>query len=399
MNRAIKQSKSLFCDSFYFKLLIMYYILKYFIWLFLMLCIFKINLIEKINHIYILITRLNIKRWIGLTDGVEQKNTILNLYYSGIDPEIISLELDISKDNVLKVIKNETNKETLNPINRASDSLLNKLYLEAIIDVKSIIKDSQFRTWQALKVKPDFTISIKDTQEILEKYLESKVNLVIVHIDLVGSTKMSLSLPIERLTTIIRSFAQQMSLIVSMYGGYVLKYIGDAVLAFFVVEDDLNFDKDEDKRNFYRDKDNFNVLQYTNAINCACTMIKIIKEGINPILNQYDYPELKVRIGMDVGEIAVVQYGLDVEEYKEIVLKKPHIDLIGYTISIAVKMTSLSKPNNIVIGQKLFNKIDVKHKNSFTQLTNNKDIWNYTSESTGGLYNIYATTMDWLAHL
>ena len=46
-------------------------------------------------------------------------------------------------------------------------------------------------------------------------------------------------------------------------------------------------------------------------------MIKIIKEGINPILNQYDYPELKVRIGMDVGEIAVVQYGLDVEEYKE----------------------------------------------------------------------------------
>ena len=399
MNRAIKQSKSLFCDSFYFKLLIMYYILKYFIWLFLMLCIFKINLIEKINHIYILITRLNIKRWIGLTDGVEQKNTILNLYYSGIDPEIISLELDISKDNVLKVIKNETNKETLNPINRASDSLLNKLYLEAIIDVKSIIKDSQFRTWQALKVKPDFTISIKDTQEILEKYLESKVNLVIVHIDLVGSTKMSLSLPIDRLTTIIRSFAQQMSLIVSMYGGYVLKYIGDAVLAFFVVEDDLNFDKDEDKRNFYRDKDNFNVLQYTNAINCACTMIKIIKEGINPILNQYDYPELKVRIGMDFGEIAVVQYGLDVEEYKEIVLKKPHIDLIGYTISIAVKMTSLAKPNNIVIGQKLFDKIDTKHKNSFMQVINNKDIWNYTSESTGGLYNIYATTMDWLAHL
>ena len=101
-----------------------------------------------------------------MTDGVEQKNTILNLYNSGIDPEIISLELDISKDSVLKVIKNETNKETLNPINRASDSLLNRLYLEAIIDVKSIIKDSQFRTWQALKVKPDFNISIK----ILKKF-------------------------------------------------------------------------------------------------------------------------------------------------------------------------------------------------------------------------------------
>ena len=327
-----------------------------------------------------------------MTDGIEQKSTILNLYNSGIDPEIISLELDISKDIVIDIIKNETNKEALSPINRASDSLLNKLYLEAIIDVKSIIKDSQFRTWQALKVKPDFNISIKDTQDILEKYLESKVNLVILHIDLVGSTKMSLSLPIDRLTTIIRSFAQQMSLIVSMYGGYVLKYIGDAVLAFFVVED--NSDNDEDKRTLYKDKDNFNLLPYTNAINCACTMIKIIKEGINPILNQYDYPELKVRVGMDVGKIAVVQYGLDVEEYKEMVLKKPHIDLIGYTISIAVKMTSLAKPNNIVIGQKLFDKIDINHKNSFSQLTNNKDIWSYVNESTGGVYNIYATTMD-----
>jgi len=325
---------------------------------------------------------------------VEQKNTILNLYNSGIDPEIISLELDISKDIVLKVIKNETNKEASGTINRSSDSLLNRLYLEAIIDVKSIIKDSQVKTWQALKVKPDFNISIKDTQDILEKYLESKVNLVILHIDLVGSTKMSLSLPIDMLTTIIRSFVQQMSLIVSMYGGYVLKYIGDAVLAFFVVEENINFGNDEDKRTVYKDKDNFNLLQYTNAINCACTMIKIIKEGINPILNQYDYPELKVRIGMDVGKIAVVQYGLDVEEYKEMVLKKPHIDLIGYTISIAVKMTSLAKPNNIVIGQKLFDKIDPMHKKSFMQLTNNKDIWNYTNESTGRLYNIYATTMD-----
>jgi adenylate cyclase len=330
-----------------------------------------------------------------LTEGVEQKNTILNLYNSGIDPEIISLELDISKDIVLKVIKNESNKEASVHTNRwASDSQLNRLYLEAIIDVKTIIKDSQFRTWQALKVKPDFNISIKDTRDILEKYLESKLNLVILHIDLVGSTKMSLSLPIDRLTTIIRSFAQQMSLIVSMYGGYVLKYIGDAVLAFFVVEDNINFENDEDKRKLSRDKDNFNFLQFTNAINCACTMIKIIKEGINPILNQYDYPELKVRIGMDVGEIAVVQYGVDVEEYNETVLKKPHIDLIGYTISIAVKMTSLAKPNNIVIGQKLFDKIDAKQKNSFMQLTNNNDIWNYTSESTGGLYNIYATTMN-----
>jgi class 3 adenylate cyclase len=199
-------------------------------------------------------------------------------------------------------------------------------------------------------------------------------------------------LPIERLTTIVRSFAQQMSLLVSMYGGYVLKYIGDAVLAFFVVEDISNIERQKGEKDTENaGNENLNSLQYTNAINCACTMIKVIQEGINPILNQYDYPELKVRIGMDVGEIAVVQYGMDVEVFKGIEFKKPHIDLIGYTISIAVKMTSLSKPNNMVIGQKLFNKIDPKYKTLFAKLNSNPDIWNYSIESTGKIYDLYGS--------
>ncbi|MGN6347254.1 MAG: adenylate/guanylate cyclase domain-containing protein [Candidatus Nitrosocosmicus sp.] len=329
-----------------------------------------------------------------MVNTMEQKNTIINLYNSGIDPEIISLELDLDKDIVIQVIESETNRKVSEQSNNFSNSL-NSLYLEAVIDINSIIKESQVRTWQALKVKPDFNISIKDTQNVLEKYLESKVNLVILHIDLVGSTRMSLSLPIERLTTIIRSFAQQMSLIVSMYGGYVLKYIGDAVLAFFVAEDKYNIENNREEKDILnKEKDNLDALCYTNAINCASTMIKVIQEGINPILNQYDYPELKVRVGMDVGEIAVVQYGMDVEEYKGNEFRKPHIDLIGYTISIAVKMTSLSQPNNIVIGQKLFDKIDEKHKDSFYQLTNNPDIWNYVNDATGGVYKIYGTFPD-----
>jgi adenylate cyclase len=268
---------------------------------------------------------------------------------------------------------------------------LNKVYLDAIIDVDSIIKDSQLRTWNALKAKPDFDISIKDTQNMLEKYSESKVNLVILHIDLVGSTRMSLSLPIDRLTTIIRSFAQQMSLVVSMYGGYVLKYIGDAVLAFFVVDKgDVYGSKGHGDSEDAKPKDgnSFYSLQYTNAISCAYTMIKVIREGLNPILDQYDYPELRVRVGMDLGEVAVVKYGMDLDEFNNTVIKRPHLDLVGYTISIAVKMTGLAKPNNIVIGQKLFD----RHRGLFNQLPENRDIWSYTSEATGRVYNLYESS-------
>ncbi len=308
------------------------------------------------------------------------------------------MELDISQDLVIKIIRNEAREALEKSSNKSSDFLLNKLYLDAVIDINSVVKESQVRTWNALKAKPDFGISFKETQNILEKHVESKMRLVILHIDLVGSTKMSLSLPIDRLTTIIRTFAQEMSLVASLYGGYVLKYIGDAVLAFFVVDDDYAITADhgetaqETVGDSTDDSNSSNSLQYGNVIGCACSMIKVIQEGINPILNQYDYPELKVRIGIDLGEVAVVQYGIDIDEYEQIVLKRPHLDLVGYTISIAVKMTSLAKPDSIVIGQKMFNKlVDSKHKQLFKQLPSNPDIWNYSSESTGGLYNLYGT--------
>ena len=35
-------------------------------------------------------------------------------------------------------------------------------------------------------------------------------------------------------------------------------------------------------------------LPCINAINCARSMIKVVKEGINPILNQFDYSDIGV---------------------------------------------------------------------------------------------------------
>ncbi|HXT85030.1 MAG TPA: adenylate/guanylate cyclase domain-containing protein [Verrucomicrobiae bacterium] len=324
-----------------------------------------------------------------MPENADQIDTIINLHYSGLDPEIISFELDIDIDTVKKVIKNDLDrkKEKTMPIKFSQ----NKVYHSTIFDIDVIIKDSQVRIWNALKAKPEYETSFKDTQNILEKYGESKVNLIILHIDLVGSTRMSMIMPIDRLTTIIRSFAQQMSIIISLFGGYVLKYIGDAVLAFFIVDDkqessiyNLNEHKDEN--------DIYNYIRCVkDSIHCAYTMIKVIQEGINPILNQYDYPELNARIGIDFGEIAIVQYGWDIDEYEKIVFRKPHFDLIGYTISMAVKMTTLAKTNHIVLGQKLFDLLNKKEQKGFKKLQTNPDIWNYTQKTTGKIYNLYST--------
>jgi adenylate cyclase len=302
--------------------------------------------------------------------------------------------LDIQYDTVMEVIRSEHIKKQRRSETKLDNQFLNKLYLDAIINVESVIKDSQVRIWKSLKANPEFNISLNESQKILEKFMESKIKLVILNIDLVGSTKMSLNLSIDRLTTIIRAFAQEMTILISMYGGYVLKYIGDAVLAFFVVDtnDTNDFYDNENKAKYSsnnNNNDNFDSLSYSNVISCAYTMIKVVQEGINPILNQNDYPDLKVRIGINFGEIAVVKYGVDMDEYNNMILKRPHLDLIGYTISIAVKMTSLAKPDHIVIGEELFSLLEGKLKDTFKQLSITPDLWNYSTETTGKIYSVY----------
>ena len=76
------------------------------------------------------------------------------------------------------------------------------------------------------------------------------------------------------------------------------------------------------------------------------------------------------RIGSGVGENAVIQSGWDihpelinVEEnginnsIKKIgqpLIKKPVYDALGYSRNIAVKMTPLTNPNHMVIGQPVY---------------------------------------------
>jgi class 3 adenylate cyclase len=51
-----------------------------------------------------------------------------------------------------------------------------------------------------------YNTSIKRGQEFLLNHVDSKLSLVIVYADLVGLTKMSMSLPVERMAKIIKAF-------------------------------------------------------------------------------------------------------------------------------------------------------------------------------------------------
>lgn len=308
-----------------------------------------------------------------------QRQTIINLHNSGIPLEIIALQIDVSQEEVNRVIASaaaEDEQKSTSAKQASEAPSMASFYLDAVVDIGQAIRLAQERVWKALKVDSQFNLSIEETQNILAKFAKSRVTFVILHIDLVGSTRLSMTLPVDRLATIIQAFTQEMSLTISAYGGYVLKYVGDAILAFFPATGD----------NYY--------LPCINAVNCARSMIKIMREGINPILNQYDYPEMSVRVGIDVGENVVVQYGWDthtVEGGRR--LRAPHYDILGYTINVASKMTVLARPDQIVIGQMVHDVLDERQKSTFHRLQISPEVWSYVSNySDGGIYRLYGTT-------
>ena len=276
------------------------------------------------------------------------------------------------------------------------------LLVDTVFDINSAILDAQKRTWYSIKVKSEFKVSQEKTQELLESFVGTNVTLVILHVDLVGSTDLSMNLPLKRLVPIIQAFTQEMSLVIEAYGGYVFKYVGDAILCFFFTEkDDL-------------------ILPCANAVTCAYSMITIIQHGMNLILDANGYPELGIRIGIDIGENAIVQYGLrpeiitttetgsntDEMKWNETnddrsnsgmikkkndvtVHKKPHLDILGYTINIASKMTNFAKPNQIIIGEEVYRNLDTQNKRKFKNLNIGNVEWNYINNSTGNTYELY----------
>ncbi len=184
-----------------------------------------------------------------------------------------------------------------------------------------------------------------------------------MYADLVGSTSMTLSLPEEKVAIIIRAFAQEMSKVIDLHDGYVLKFVGDAVIGYFIAEA-------------------LPLIAADNAVNCARSVLSVVEKGINPILDQYDYPELKVKIGLDYGKNIIVRYGANKE--------KSHVDILGPSMNIAAKIQSTAYPNQILIGEDVFSRLHPKMQKQFNQVVWTKTKWKYHDRETGKLYPVYA---------
>ena len=95
---------------------------------------------------------------------------------------------------------------------------------------------AQARVRQTLDKGVQIDLSTESCKRFLRRKVNQKVAVVILYVDIDGSTKMSMALSPEKFATILHVFSQEMSLVTSEYGGYVLKYVGDAIIALFPAE-------------------------------------------------------------------------------------------------------------------------------------------------------------------
>jgi hypothetical protein len=219
----------------------------------------------------------------------------------------------------------------------------------------------QVRVMRLLKKGlPDFkNISYKTvfmkylSQQFLMSNTNSELWFSSLYVDLVGSTLMSMKLNNEQMTTLVNVFTQEMTSIVSANNGHVLKYAGDAVIAFFP--------KSDSNKN-------------TDALKCAQDMLNMLERGINSALIKKDFDSLSIRIGIESGTNKIMIVGHTV-------------DIIGKTMNIAAKVTSIAKPNGIAIGQNYHDQLPPKIQKMFSKIELDSD-WKYKSED-GSAYKVF----------
>ena len=224
------------------------------------------------------------------------------------------------------------------------------------------ILETQKRVWGALKKGYEYSEIFNNSEQFLRKNVFLKLNMAVLYVDLVGSTKMTYEMPTEKIALIISSFAQEMAQSIIKHDGYVLKFVGDAVIGYFISKEN-------------------ELLATDNAVNCAKSMISTIRKGINPVLNQYGCKDLMVKIGIDFGENMIIRYGGDPEQSS--------IDLMGNSMNIAAKIQNMSRPNQILIGDDVYKELSSELKKGFVKMIWENREWRYNSLKTGEIYKVY----------
>ena len=189
---------------------------------------------------------------------------------------------------------------------------------------EKIKKDSEYYLDKKIDRLEGAEYNIRDSsEEFLRNYYKTtrkkSIDISILSVDVVGSTKLSNHLNKETYARVISLFLRSITQIIHNYNGYSLKYI----IAYFPGPDF------EGMRN--------------NALFCAYAIKKYILNILNPLLRERMISEISFRISLNSGRAMLAVVGHPVS--------RQHFDLIGEPINLTKKIQVESEVNSILLGE------------------------------------------------
>jgi len=142
-------------------------------------------------------------------------------------------------------------------------------------------------------------------------------HLTVLFSDLVGSTEISLRLDPEEFRELVASYNGAAADAIARFGGYVAKYLGDGIMAYFGWPE--AHDNDAER-----------------AVRAGLTIIEAVGE-LNSNKRQASHRQLAVRVGIDSGTVVIGKGGNSQSE------------IFGDTANIASRVQSAADPDTVVI--------------------------------------------------
>lgn len=193
--------------------------------------------------------------------------------------------------------------------------------------------------------KPEFA---DKSEEFLKSLEKDELGFVILSLDMVGSTKLSMELSPEKYARLISVYLFEISNMIPLFHGHILKYTGDGIIAYFP---EPSF-----------------ISKHDLAIECSIALLKLIKDGLNPLLEKHGLHKIGIRIGLDSGSAFIKTIGSPAT--------KQHKDIIGSVVSIATKIQATASPGGINLGQAAFENLHVSWKSICREVELPKN-WEY----------------------
>src|SRR5919112_6773685 len=226
----------------------------------------------------------------------------------------------------------------------------------------NIVKESQKRIKKALVEGFEYHhLAIAKSDHFLRKHTAQRLDFAVIYFDLVNSTRMSTELAPDFLSKIVTVFSQEVSYIIEYFGGFVLKFVGDASIGYF--PSSQNFD---------------------DIVLCGESVVYVVRNAINPLLLQMGHSGIEVKVTSDYGQHTSVRYGSDRE--------RSHVDIISATMNLAAKMQSVAKGSQMVIGDVLYKKLSDDWQRIFEKANIDQLKWNYHNLAEEKPYQLYIVT-------